>query len=325
MRFAHAGPSRMPRYAIGLAILCEVAIVYGLYVDAGPMRPTHPGCARDFWKLVTRVDWPYPTSNAPWSGDFLIDGDSFYYSRQHLHGSVLFELSRADAMALWPEVETRLEDRAENHANDDPEASVYAEWSADIARLEIDSFLDRIQDQRIKSNDNLVTYRAVEQHLMQRRVFKANHYHVNFIFEFAWLSMLVWLIFRPLIRRTSLIRAFFQWQLVPLMFFMPVYLGYASWTFTSVGPSGGVLYPRLLSYFTGGQRSVADQIILDRIPPLLISISQDIGPLMTVSGRGLIGPMSLFLLGVVPGCVCVGLVYWRRIVDRRCDSEWTVE
>lgn len=321
MKPIHERKSRLPRYALLLAVCCEVAIIVGLYANARPMQPVKPGNARAFWNIVASVKWDDAPKKPEWSGDFLIDGDHFYYTHQHLHGSVLYETNRSDVTHLWPEVRKRLAGRSRRSARVDLAAEEYAKWKTEKGN-DIDAFLDGLQDRRIKKRDSLMRYLAVEQYLFQRRVDKARRYAANLVFEFLWFSMLVWLIFRPLIRRTGRVRAFLHWQLAPLMLFLPVYLGYATWTFTSVGPSGGVLYPQLISFLTGGHRNLLDQYILESLPPVLVSISQDIGPLMVVSGRGMIGPTSLLMFGVVPGLVCAAIAHWRRTIEQKRASLW---
>jgi len=87
--------------------------------------------------------------------------------------------------------------------------------------------------------------------------------------------------------------------LLPMLFLLPVYLGYATFSFTSAGPSGGVLYPWLLSGFFGGRCNEWDRQILSHLPKILEPLSAPIGMPLSLSGMGMPGPTTMVIAGLV--------------------------
>jgi hypothetical protein len=92
----------------------------------------------------------------------------------------------------------------------------------------------------------------------------------------------------------------------------PVYLGYAKYTFTTVGPSGGVLYPWLLLGVTGGTVTDFDLGILMRLPKVLEPLSQGFGSPIAYSGLGMPGPTSVVGAGLVVAFFVLGAAWWSR-------------
>ena len=84
---------------------------------------------------------------------------------------------------------------------------------------------------------------------------------------------------------------------------------YATWTFTGVGPSGGVFYPWVIFCFrnfpiwTG-----ADQWALGNFPKFLVPLSQSPGPMLASSGGGTLGPVTALLIGAgITVCISAGV------------------
>jgi hypothetical protein len=93
--------------------------------------------------------------------------------------------------------------------------------------------------------------------------------------------------------------------LLPFLLLLPYYCGYATWTFSDWGPSGGVLYPwtiyglRDFSGWTG-----ADQWAFDHIPKVLLPLTLDPGPAPGISHHALLGPLTNLIIGAVIA-VCI--------------------
>lgn len=94
--------------------------------------------------------------------------------------------------------------------------------------------------------------------------------------------------------------------LLPSLLFLPAYLGYSIHTFTSIGPSGGILYPEVMDRLPRGNRTQLGHAILLHTPWLLEPISSPIGSPASISG-GVRGPISVLLLGLLMGSVVLGL------------------
>ena len=80
------------------------------------------------------------------------------------------------------------------------------------------------------------------------------------------------------------------------------------WTFTSAGPSGGVLYPWVISRFRGFPVwTSADQWVLEHFPKVLEPLSQTLGPWLVISGTGTLGPVIAVAFGpLIGGFVFLG-------------------
>lgn len=100
---------------------------------------------------------------------------------------------------------------------------------------------------------------------------------------------------------------------LPLLLFLPAYLGYASFTFSEVGIDGGILYPYLvgssgyyLSYIHISGLTDVDRAILDSIPPVLEPISSSLKWWTVASFAGRMpGPTKMIVFGILLGSVVI--------------------
>ncbi|MEM9250791.1 MAG: hypothetical protein AAGB29_00445 [Planctomycetota bacterium] len=154
-------------------------------------------------------------------------------------------------------------------------------------------------------------------------VARASGYVLTLMFEVLLLGA-IWLWIVLLFDRSEsrLARAL-AWLVLPLLFMIPSYLGYASTSYTSAGPSGGVVYPFLIRAMPG--RSLTpwwDWVFLEHAPPVFAPLSTAIGPFMSLSGRGIPGPMVMLGLGVVLAAVFVGgPILFRRAISGPASAE----
>src|SRR5438067_304339 len=100
--------------------------------------------------------------------------------------------------------------------------------------------------------------------------------------EFVYLSALVVFAAWPWLRNGRPLRWAVHLGLVPVLLFLPYWLGYAGFTFTSAGPSGGVLYPWLIVWFGRLPWTALDTAIVSRLPPVLEPYSQTPGPMLSL-------------------------------------------
>jgi len=124
-------------------------------------------------------------------------------------------------------------------------------------------------------------------------------YWANISFEWLFLSGLVLFAMWPLLWRKSSLRWAVHLGLIPMLFMLPTYLGYARYTFSSTGPTGGVLYPWLLMNSAGGSCNDFDRWMLTHIPQILEPMSAPIGMPMALSWRGMPGPTTMAIAGLV--------------------------
>ena len=157
---------------------------------------------------------------------------------------------------------------------------------------------------------------------------RAKWYWANLFFEWVFLSGLVLLLLWPVLNRVGAARWAAHYAAAPILFMLPVYLGYATFTFTSAGPSGGVLYPFLISRIHGGTFTRFDEQILPFVPQILEPLSTPIGPPMALTGMGMPGPVTMVSAGLLLGII----VFIVRLVQRmrsrvvaEVNSSWTFD
>ncbi len=138
-----------------------------------------------------------------------------------------------------------------------------------------------------------------EESLTNLRWVRNKWYWANIAFEWLFLSGLVLFAAWPLLRAKGWITWAIHLALLPLLFMLPVYLGYATFSFTSAGPTGGVLYPWLLRISHGGSCNDFDREILAFTPRILEPLSAPIGSPLSLSGRGMPGPTTMVIAGLI--------------------------
>lgn len=107
--------------------------------------------------------------------------------------------------------------------------------------------------------------------------------------------------------------------LVPPLLFLPYHLGYCTWTFSSAGPGGGVVYPSILSQFRSLPWTSLDTALIRHVPQVLAPLAGPLGPILSLSGARGVGPVSILCLGLALGAAVFGLGSlvrrWRRQPD----------
>src|SRR5439155_6303289 len=142
---------------------------------------------------------------------------------------------------------------------------------------------------------------------------RSKWYWANVTFEWLFFSGLVLFAVWPLLYGKSWWRWAVHLGFLPMLFMLPVYLGYATYSFTSAGPSGGVLYPWLLSGFFGGRCNELDRQILAHLPRILEPLSAPIGMALSLSGMGMPGPTTMVI-----ACLLIALLVFsvHKLRDR---------
>jgi hypothetical protein len=167
-----------------------------------------------------------------------------------------------------------------------------------------------------KEDIDLLTYSVACEQQFWRRWQRVNWYWANMVFEWTFLTGLVLFVLWPVIRNQSALRWALHVAALPLLFLLPAYLGYAAFSFTSAGPSGGILYPFLLWPCLGGAVTEVDAWLLARLPQILEPLSTPIGSPTVLTGMGMPGPTYAVLVGVIAGASMFGIVsgghWWIR-------------
>jgi hypothetical protein len=292
------------KLTIGCAICLTATIGAGIAILANAMSPIQWGTPEKFWNQACQVNMGQTDTELGFRGNVRIVNQLCFYELTHLHGSKLYKVKTSDAMKSWDAVQQCLDNRVQRHDPNDLYATAYSFWKnmPEKERGGIEGLLSEIESERLldrekRSPSSLITY-GLDEYTFDRRLQQAKWYWANIVFEFVFLCGFVWFLFWPLIRKKGLVSYLIRTLFGPILFMLPYYLGYAQFTYTSVGPSGGILYPWLLILFRRGIVSHIDRIILDYLPQILEPLSQGIGSPMVLSGMGFWGPTYVFGFGI---------------------------
>lgn len=325
-----------------LAILAVPAVLLAAAVwrFGHTERPFLDGNAADFWYAACGVQVDAARRSHCTGPVFPArDGWFVYRGRDEryiaYHGSPLYRVSEADALAHFPSVVPQLEARMHLDGPNELRAAIidagYRKWLvADPGRKDAhallaclrDAWLDRWQElDRLRNMSPPATfaaqavtawaqpmaqpwaamlaiveaedrtrvlrpsfpYSAYRGHLddeqnVARWWALAGYWHWNVIGELCFFWALLLFAAWPWLRGLRP----WQWALhaglLPVLFLLPHWLGYAHWSYLSSGPSGGVLYPSLIASFPRGDEKTWDAWAQERVPLLLYRWSYPAGP-----------------------------------------------
>jgi hypothetical protein len=292
---------------VGLVILLEAGAV-GVF--ARRTKLIHEGTSAGFWRNACGVK--LDAADTENFGGIYAPRDGWYiYYDQSLHRQRLYRVSRAAAVADYPRVLDLIEQA--DHSNPGRLINqAYAVIGGQRAAMEDDPdrFLRLLRDKTLSNlkqrNERTYQYALEEEKLFAERWKRIGRYWMNVVFEIAYFAGLT------LFAAWSWFRSQGKWRwslhlaLLPLLVFLPLYLGYCQWTFTSVGPSGGALYPWVIVCLRGvAPWTAADHWIVLHTPQLLEPLSQQTGPWISMSGREPFGPVAATVCGIV----IFGMVY----------------
>ena len=277
-----------------------LAIAAGLCFFYPLMRPIQEGSSADFWYFACRVD--IGSSKAGCFGGTYPGQDGwFVYYVQGYHGQALYRLKREDALADWPKVLDNLR-RADQEGNSSNSAftRMYRSWP--LARPGGDSADElpaHVREARLEwakeRGEESYQLMLAEEKGFEERWARAGRYWVNVLFEFVFLGAVLIFLLWPWLRRKGAIRWILHVGFTPLLLFLPMYLGYAEWSGTCVGPSGGVLYPWVTTLLPDCPWTMSEAEVVAAIPKVLEPISQLPGPMISFTG-GTRTPSPLMLL-----------------------------
>jgi len=291
--------------AFGWATIAAVSVLIAaaLLWLAPRMAPARRGDSATFWKAALRVELNGPSNRLVGPAHCELDG-WYYYEEPHFHGTHLYRVPVDEALADFGRVSETLRAAGDDQNIPSYVRAGFEKWSERPAVeqspevLFADVKTARREYWKIRNPDLLARADQYEQEVVLCCL-RTRWYWATLLFEWLYLSGLVLFAAWPWVRgqgwRGWAIRA----GLLPLLFMLPVYLGYAATSFTSAGPSGGVLYPWLLRLVQGYRCNDLDRLILSHMPPVLEPLSPSIGPALVLSGRGMPGPTTALLLGAL--------------------------
>jgi hypothetical protein len=301
---AQSFSTRKAKIIFGVAFLLPVVAVL---VFAKLMYPLHQGTSSNFWKYVCGISL---------DGKEVKDVGGFYpprnglciYYISTLHDEILFKVPRSEVIQDFPKAIGIL--KGSPRTNDFGVTKwARAALKNPSAETNFDQFLSSARDERLnsfkKKDEHLYQYVLNEEKSFEMRWQKIQRFWLNILFECLFFSFVILFAFWPWIRNKGRHAWCFHFSLIPLLLFIPYYLGYCGWTFTSVGPSGGILYPWVIVWFRDCLFwTPIDDWLLSHSPKILESVSQDQGSMMSVSGGSGLGIVALLLIGcVIYACV----------------------
>jgi hypothetical protein len=301
------------RTSTGLIVFLLIPALNWLWVRklAPDMAPVRPGTAATFWAAACPLQ---PPKHFPGRSAIGLHQGMYIYESSHFHGSDLYGVPEDEIASLFDSAIKDIKEASERKEWRPDHEKGFQKWLANggDVRRDIPGLLQAIEQVRSarweKEAPEMVQWHIAANDYREGVLQRADHYWATQLFECILLSSLAWLLLWPLFFRCRWWLWAILYGLVPVLFFMPLYLGYACFTFTSRGPSGGIAYPWLVVWFAGDWTWFAwDKTLVESLPRLLDPLSTPIGIPMVLSGRGMPPPSlalrwGLALAGAVSAC-----------------------
>jgi len=311
------------------SIVISLVFLFGLLAVTAKKTPIPTGDAEDYWEFACGVELPAFDGYFPyarWRGIFpKTDGWYFYYYQEH-HGRHVFKASKEALMKQVPEVYSLLSSEiTKTVQNEVRDMNNYIEEKNRRRRecLAImksvngnnDLFLDKVSESRSSASNLKYGQEEIDSFKMQWK--RSQIYWASILFEAIFLCF--WWLFSfhkgalgKLNKRLDIQIAF-----SPIILFIPHYLGYAPYLFSS-GPSGGILYPLFAMLFSllfcWLPFNPLEIWLLERLPHPLAYISQVPASPLALSFRGAVSPTVLIGFAVFVLSVSN---YWKSKMERK--------
>lgn len=300
--------------AVSLLFAIEIAVL------SPRMAPVRQGNSGDYWKIATGVSLSPDVRDSSGGDAYFIDDAWAAYDASHMHGSDIYRVSRSEVTADFDAVVSALEEKVRS-GEDTLFLKAYVQWRDDKSKPhDGPSLVEHIRreiNRKVSEEDvNLLMYRIGREQQFWERWQRADWYWASIVFEWAFFTGLAIYGIWPALQNSPPLRWAIHVAMFPFLFFLPVYLGYATYSFTSAGPSGGILYPFLLMFCPFRSSTKADRCVLGHIPPILEPLSSPIGSPMALTGMGMPGPTYVIFGGVIAGAAVFAIMLilrqWRK-------------
>ncbi|MFI5378949.1 MAG: hypothetical protein ACHRHE_06620 [Tepidisphaerales bacterium] len=299
-------------------ILWSLFVGLALALSAPRASPLKRGSPNTFWYLACRINLGGVRPEL--MGDFHGPRDGWlYYEISHMHGSELYRLPYAEASPCFERVFQMLQSKREDLPQrvKDGLEHWHANPGAGMTKLLED--IKKAQLDRYECEDaNMYAFVLRERQAFEERLRRAKWYWASILFEWCLLSGLGLLVIWPMIRPIRPWRLALHLGLAPILFFLPVYLGYATFTFTSAGPGGGIVYPWLVALAPRLDMNDWDRAIMDHMPQVLEPLPQPIGSPMALTGMGFPSPTGVLCIGLVVGLATFATQRFAGCKRRNC-------
>lgn len=304
---------------LGILVLVTVSAIFAIAIRrmASDRAPVRDGTVEEFQEALCPSEWPTNTI-----GGLSVFGkheNRYIYELRHFHGSILYSVPEEDIHAQLEEILERIRAAIRRGAVRPSLIVGFLRWEKKEAgqSRNFSALLDMIEEAhfdwiRRHYPGSVGMFRLDRQRTWQR-LEDAKSYWTTQVFEccyFTWLTaMAVWGIFWT---RNRVIRAMLL-AVIPILFFLPLYLGYSVMTFSSHGPAGGILYPYLGSPFAMDMNAW-DRALVKALPAVLEPLSSPTGSPLSLSWRGFPSITRVAAVGILFGALyCFGPGCWRAL------------
>ena len=286
---------------IGVILVQVVALlVFSVF-----MKPIREGTPEDFWWCACGVSLDGRKRDL-FSGIYQPRDGWYIYYEQGIHGQFLYRLPRSKAVAVYPEVLHQLDEVAQQDDAGVGLLQIVSELNRRRTAFEQnpDELLQLIRKTRLEKvrheDESAYQYLLSEEDDFAERWARTERYWLNVVLECLFFATLTIFALWPWLRGKGWAATSIHMGWLPFLLLLPYFLGYATWTFTSAGPSGGVLYPyAILPFREISFLGEIDSWCWEVFPKTLEPLSQLLGPMLAVSGLGAPGLASTIAVGIV--------------------------
>jgi hypothetical protein len=308
---------RLPALRVALVLMLGLVVAAAIARMTPLMAPVRDGSLAAFWKGAFRWD------REPVLGGeraFGLRSGWYIYKWQHMHGSYLYRVPEAEVNAHLPEGLGRLAREVDNGSVPQYVQDGYRAWrdSDAGAKGDLPALLSDIEEAQLAllraQDPESVRFHLEERKATDERLQRAESFWATQLFEWVFLTGLGVILACPLLWHCGKLQTALHLGAVPVLFFLPLYLGYATYTFTSAGPSGGIVYPWLVVWFrtVDWPRVPWDRFLVRLLPHVLAPLSPSIGSPMALSGGGAPGPTAVIGMGLLLGSLVYLIPFSRK-------------
>jgi hypothetical protein len=305
---------RLWRLWIKLLFVVAAVALIGVWVlhNARIHCPVHEGTPEEFWSLTCGINLDGADGPRRMGGMYPPQGKWGIYYVQGYHDQFLHRVRLSELAPSVPAMVRVLEEKVEAGSAGPFHAGMLDRWNRedgeprDIERLlrcRSEAYLAFLKDY----DADIHAYRLENERGFSVRWQRAERFWLTLLFEFVWLAGVIVFAAIPWLRRAGRLGWAIHLALVPPLLFLPHFLGYAPYTFTSLFPDGGVAYPYAIRVFGALPLpwTDLDTWLMDRAPRWFQPFAQQAGMPLAMTGMGGIGPVSICGLGLLIG----GFVY----------------
>jgi hypothetical protein len=256
--------------------------------------------------IIGGLSWAQARPIDPW----------FLYTYDHMHGSYYYRVSEREVLANFPKNVDEV--GIENKFVPDWTESGFRAWQkADAQRADAQSLLIHLKAAQmgwwIEKHPDSVPLMIEQEFCCGIAWQRMGLFPLVQLAEWTYLSAVIVLAAYPWLRGGGRWAWAIHTAVIPPLLLLPYYLGYCAWAFSSAGPGGGIVYPRILYFFRGFPWTSFDQAVIQYIPHILAPLTGPLGNILAMSGGRAAGPVSVMCLGLALGSFvfCLGTLSHR--------------